>query len=244
MGATLAYINGGDPTAGGSAAVASEAAANYLINQLSEKYKDDPKYFVNGEFQANFLSEAEKAQIRDLTAGIGAVIGGAAGDSSFNAQLAGVIGQNAVENNYLSKKQVNELNSKLSALNSGTKACRDKACVDEINKERNKLIEEYRTLSQKQDAELKNLCFSQPNSSACSSGLKEALSYNGSISTQNEIARNLIKDRNSSSKNTLNIIYNTSNAKNLIDKRVESVDDRANFFSTNDYYYGNTPIFN
>lgn len=92
MGATLAYINGGDPTAGGSAAIASEAAANYLTNQLAENYKDDPKYFVNGEFQANFLSEAEKAQIRDLTAGIGAVIGGAAGDSSFNAQLAGVIG--------------------------------------------------------------------------------------------------------------------------------------------------------
>ena len=100
LGATLAYINGGDPTAGGSAAVASEAAANYLTNQLAEKYTDDPKYFVNGEFQANLLSETEKAQIRDLTAGIGAVIGGAAGDSSYNAQLAGVIGQNAVENNH------------------------------------------------------------------------------------------------------------------------------------------------
>ena len=99
LGATLAYINGGDPTAGGSAAVASEAAANYLTNQLAENYKDDPKYFVNGEFQANLLSETEKAQIRDLTAGIGAVIGGAVGDSSYNAQLAGVIGQNAVENN-------------------------------------------------------------------------------------------------------------------------------------------------
>ena len=46
LGATLAYINGGDPTAGGSAAVASEAAANYLTNQLAEKYKDDSKYFV------------------------------------------------------------------------------------------------------------------------------------------------------------------------------------------------------
>ena len=101
LGATLAYINGSDPTAGGSAAVASEAAANYLTNQLAERYKDDPKYFVNGEFQANLLSETEKAQIRDLTAGIGAVIGGAAGDSSYNAQLAGVIGQNAVENNAL-----------------------------------------------------------------------------------------------------------------------------------------------
>ena len=101
LGATLAYINGGDPTAGGSAAVASEAAANYLTNQLAEKYTDDPKYFVNGEFQANLLSETEKAQIRDLTAGIGAVIGGAAGDSTYNAQLAGVIGQNVVENNDL-----------------------------------------------------------------------------------------------------------------------------------------------
>ena len=73
--------------------------------QLEEKYKDDPKYFVNGEFQANLLSETEKAQIRDLTAGISAVIGGAAGDSTYNAQLAGVIGQNAVENNVLSPEE-------------------------------------------------------------------------------------------------------------------------------------------
>ena len=65
-------------------------------------------------------------------------------DLKDNTLLAGVIGQNAVENNYLSKKQVNELNTKLNALNNGTKACRDKACVEEINKERNKLIEEYR----------------------------------------------------------------------------------------------------
>ena len=96
LGATLAYINGGDPTAGGSAAVASEAAAIYLTNQ----YKNDPRYQdKNSEFQPNLLLENVKAQIRDLTAGIGAVIGGAAGDFSYNAQLAGVIGQNAVENN-------------------------------------------------------------------------------------------------------------------------------------------------
>lgn len=60
LGATLAYINGGDPTAGGSAAVASEAAANYLTNQLAAKYKDDLKYSVNGEFQANLLPESVK----------------------------------------------------------------------------------------------------------------------------------------------------------------------------------------
>ena len=100
LGATLAYINGGDPTAGGSAAVASEAAAIYLTNQ----YKDKKEYQdANGEFQPNLLPESVKTQIRDLTAGIGAVIGGAAGDSTYNAQLAGVIGQNAVENNELFK---------------------------------------------------------------------------------------------------------------------------------------------
>lgn len=103
LGATLACINGGDPTAGGSAAVASEAAANYLTNQ----YKDKKEYQdANGEFQPNLLPESVKTQIRDLTAGIGAVIGGAAGDSSYNVQLAGVIGQNAVENNVDSYKDI------------------------------------------------------------------------------------------------------------------------------------------
>ncbi len=107
LGATLAYINGGDPTAGGSAAVASEAAAIYLANQ----YKDKKEYQdANGEFQPNLLPESVKAQIRDLTAGIGAVIGGAVGDSSYNAQLAGVIGQNAVENNIDSPKDYQNAN--------------------------------------------------------------------------------------------------------------------------------------
>jgi len=69
-------------------------AAIYLTNQ----YKDDPRYQnENGEFIPNLLPESVKTQIRDLTAGIGAVIGEAAGDSSYNAQLAGVIGQNNVD---------------------------------------------------------------------------------------------------------------------------------------------------
>ena len=113
LGATLAYINGGDPTAGGSAVVASEAAATYFTNQ----YKDNKDYQdANGVFQPNLLPEDVKTQIRDLTAGIGAVIGGAVGDSSYNAQLAGVIGQNAVENNQagahkFAKKQVDQYNN-------------------------------------------------------------------------------------------------------------------------------------
>ena len=113
LGATLAYINGGDPTAGGSAAVASEAAAIYLTNQ----YKDDPRYQnENGEFIPNLLPEDVKTQIRDLTAAIGAVAGGTVGDSAFNAQIAAVVGQNAVENNQagahkFAKKQDDQYNN-------------------------------------------------------------------------------------------------------------------------------------
>ncbi|MEG0343509.1 MAG: VENN motif pre-toxin domain-containing protein [Acinetobacter sp.] len=98
LGAALAYVNNGNPVAGGSAAVASEAAADYLTNQ----YKDKKEYQdANGEFQPNLLPENVKNQIRDLTAAIGAVVGGTVGDSAFEAQLAGVVGQNAVENNSL-----------------------------------------------------------------------------------------------------------------------------------------------
>ena len=116
LGAALAYVNGGNPAAGGSAAVASEAAADYLTNQ----YKDKKEYQdVNGEFQPNLLPEDVKTQIRDLTAAIGAVVGGTVGDSAFNAQIAGVVGQNAVENNSLlgddTRKKVNEFFSELSS---------------------------------------------------------------------------------------------------------------------------------
>jgi len=69
-----------------------------------KKYTDD-KTAINpetGKFDANLLSENIKSSIRDLTAAIGAVVGGTVGDSASNAQLAGVIGQNAVENNEFS----------------------------------------------------------------------------------------------------------------------------------------------
>ena len=101
LGATLAYVNGGNPAAGGTAAVASEAAANYFAKQYDDgKTAIDP---VTGQFNPNLLSEGVKSSIRDLTAAIGAIAGGTVGNSAFNAQLAGVVGQNAVENNELFK---------------------------------------------------------------------------------------------------------------------------------------------
>jgi filamentous hemagglutinin len=78
LGATLAYVNGGNPTAGGSAAVASEAAATYFAN----KYNDG-KTAINpntGKFDPNLLPEGVKTSIRDLTAAIGVAVGGTVGD--------------------------------------------------------------------------------------------------------------------------------------------------------------------
>ena len=158
LGAALAYVNGGNPAAGGSAAVASEAAADYLTNQ----YKDKKEYQdVNGEFQPNLLPEDVKTQIRDLTAAIGAVVGGTVGDSAFNAQLAGVVGQNAVENNFLSPEEykrkvelinkaqggANGLNFKaLAILNNGSlneKEAREFLALVAMDKYSDQLLKQY-----------------------------------------------------------------------------------------------------
>ena len=101
LGATLAYVNGGNASSGAVAAVGSEAAAIYLTQTL---YKDQATD-ENGVFDPNRLPEKDKEHIRNLTAAIGAVAGGIAGDSSLNAQIAGVVGQNAVENNVLSQQE-------------------------------------------------------------------------------------------------------------------------------------------
>lgn len=136
LGATLAYLNGGNPAAGGSAAVASEAAADYFANQ----YKDDPAYKNGkGEFEPNLLPENVKSSIRDLTAAIGAVVGGTVGDSASNAQLAGVIGKNAVENNEMGFPAI--VNSDwASGAESLTKFAKDKNLSQ---KETQKLLSEY-----------------------------------------------------------------------------------------------------
>ena len=100
LGATLAYINGGDPLSGGGAAVAAEATAQYLARQYDDgKTARDP---ISGEFNPNLLPESVKEEIRATTGAIAALVGATGdGGAALNAQIAGVIGQNAVENNYL-----------------------------------------------------------------------------------------------------------------------------------------------
>ena len=115
LGAALAYANGADPLAGGSAAVAAERAAEYLAKQYDDgKTAIDP---ITGKFNPNLLPEHIKEEIKAQTGVIASVVGAAGGslkggsksstngtniNALFNAQVGGVLGQNAVGNNYLS----------------------------------------------------------------------------------------------------------------------------------------------
>ena len=106
LGAALAYANGADPLAGGSAAVAAERAAGYLAKQYDDGHTAiDP---TTGKFNPNLLPEHIKEEIKAQTGAIASVVGAAGGSLNgtnssngalFDAQVAGTVGQNAVENN-------------------------------------------------------------------------------------------------------------------------------------------------
>ena len=106
LGAALVYANGADPLAGGSAAVAAERAAEYLAKQYDDGHTAiDP---ISGQFNPNLLPEHIKEEIKAQTGAIASVVGAAGGSLNgtnssngalFDAQVAGTVGQNAVENN-------------------------------------------------------------------------------------------------------------------------------------------------
>ena len=115
LGAALAYANGADPLAGGSAAVAAERAAEYLAKQYDDGHTAiDP---TTGKFNPNLLPEHIKEEIKAQTGAVASVVGAAggrlkggsgtnngSGSALFNAQVGGVLGQNAVENNLLNNE--------------------------------------------------------------------------------------------------------------------------------------------
>ena len=106
LGAALAYANGTDPLAGGSAAVAAERAAGYLAKQYDDGHTAiDP---ITGKFNPNLLPEHIKEEIKAQTGALASVVGAAGGSLNgtngsngalCDAQVAGTVGQNAVENN-------------------------------------------------------------------------------------------------------------------------------------------------
>ncbi len=98
LGATLAYINGANPAAGGSAAVAAEAAAQALAEQYDDgQTAIDP---LTGKFNPSLLPDEAKSEIVALTGAISGLVGATADSGSLmGAQISSVIGENAAENN-------------------------------------------------------------------------------------------------------------------------------------------------
>ena len=94
------YANHSDPLLGGGSAVAAEKSAQWMAEQYNDGVSyNDP---VTGQFDPNRLPENIKEEIRSIGSAVASVVGASGGNgSSFNAQVAGVIGQNAVENKSL-----------------------------------------------------------------------------------------------------------------------------------------------
>ena len=144
LGAALAYANGTDPLAGGSAAVAAERAAGYLAKQYDDGHTAiDP---ITGKFNPNLLPEHIKEEIKAQTGALASVVGAAGGSLNgtnsgngalFNAQAGGVLGQNAVENNYLTREELNAQVDAAVACRKGDKAaCAEQKRLERLNKER------------------------------------------------------------------------------------------------------------
>lgn len=97
LGAITAEANGGNATAG----ALSAAGAELVVSIAAEKLFGDKALDETGKFNADLLSEDEKKQLSALGAATGAVLGMGVGGNSYDAQVGGVVAQNAVENNSL-----------------------------------------------------------------------------------------------------------------------------------------------
>ena len=167
LGAALAYANGADPLAGGSAAVAAERAAEYLAKQYDDgKTAIDP---TTGKFNPNLLPEHIKEEIKAQTGAIASVVGAAGGslkggsgtnngnsNALFNAQVGGVLGQNAVENNQLDTQQMNAF---IDGMNLHCKTGNESACEA--------VKRTFTLLDKNQREKLQDTCSRYPRTKVC-----------------------------------------------------------------------------
>ena len=164
LGAALAYANGTDPLAGGSAAVAAERAAGYLAKQYDDgKTAIDP---ITGKFNPNLLPEHIKEEIKAQTGALASVVGAAGGslngtsgtntNALFNAQVGGVLGQNAVENNQLDTQQMNAF---IDGMNLHCKTGNESACEA--------VKRTFTLLDKNQREKLQDTCSRYPRTKVC-----------------------------------------------------------------------------
>ncbi|MDD5358719.1 MAG: VENN motif pre-toxin domain-containing protein [Sulfurovaceae bacterium] len=101
LGAIIARANGGNEYSGATSAVVSEETSMILAKELYPNAFDD-----NGNFDRSKLSEEQANGILALSSAIGAFTSGLSGGSVYDASVGGFIGQNAVEENNLSKDEL------------------------------------------------------------------------------------------------------------------------------------------
>ncbi|AMO94017.1 hemagluttinin repeat family protein [Collimonas fungivorans] len=100
LGGILAAANGASAAAGAGAGAAGELAAQEITRQL---YPD--AYDANGTFHPEKLDAGQIQTVIGLSTAIGALVAGATGGSLLDANVGANIAQNAVTNNWLSKKE-------------------------------------------------------------------------------------------------------------------------------------------
>jgi filamentous hemagglutinin len=108
LGGVLAYANGGNAASGALAGAGAEAASLAIAQEL---YPD--AFDADGTFHRDRLSEGQANAILALSGAVGAFVGGVSGGGINNVVIDANVAQNAVENNYLSKKQIQEKEKEL-----------------------------------------------------------------------------------------------------------------------------------
>ncbi|UOO87161.1 VENN motif pre-toxin domain-containing protein [Neisseria arctica] len=162
----VAATNGGDFTTGAVAGTGAEAAAKAITLGL---------YGEEAAANPNSLSETQKENIKSLSAAVGALVGGVADDSSLNAQIGGVVAQNAVENNYLTEKQVWAY---ADALKEHCQSGNEQACVD--------VKKTYAALDSYQRQKLVNICTTAPQTKGCADLIGGAQSGDWAVITESD----------------------------------------------------------
>ncbi|WP_426336031.1 hemagglutinin repeat-containing protein [Pseudoduganella sp. R-31] len=108
LGAALAYANGGSVGGGALAGGGGELAAQVLTKELYPQAFD-----ADGVLQRDKLTPEQANNISTLSSAIGALMSGTAGGSLLDAAVGSQIATNAVENNNLSRKQMDEKDKEL-----------------------------------------------------------------------------------------------------------------------------------
>ena len=213
-GAAMAAANGGDLLSGALTAGGAEALAPIIAEFLYGK-------------EAKDLTADEKNTLSAIIGILGTGAGALTGDSAIDAVIGDSVASNAVENNYLKKDQVKKLHQEYWTLG---------LSEDDADK----IIEKYKALSHLQDEELISICSNSPSSVQCTQLIKESLDYNGGVWGPGEKVReDLLGDQALSSALLLDLLFNGKEAQEYFKDRIDTIDDRANFFGINsDYYSG------